>query len=409
MIEPFKQDKVLVLYLYGLAIFLMLSGLILDPTNILSGMSNIISHSGVLITDYFEIGGIGAALMNAGLSLFIIIAFTKATGLKFSGLTFAAMFTYLGFTFFGKNFVNVIPIFVGVYLYSLYVKEPLKNFIHIAIFATCLAPVVSTNFIGAWYGNVVSIAIGLIYGFLIVPLGSHAIRWHSGYTLYNIGFSGGVFALVTTAIIRTLGFELSTVSYISIAYHNHLLVISLIITASFFIVAYLSKSFSMKEYGKLIQRSGRAVTDFFSFHSIGVVFFNAGVLSLIAITAALITRVPINGPIVGGFMTVIGFGGFGKHPRNTIPVMVGAGLMFLLSGNAMSTAVVLTILFVTCLAPLAGQYGVIIGLLAGALHFSLVGFTAPWQGAFNLYNNGFASGIVAGFLINMIDSLRKVD
>jgi len=409
MIQPFKQEKIIVTYLYALSIFLIICGLVIQPSTIIDGLISIITHSGVLITDYFEIGGISAALVNSGLSLLIVMLFTKASGLRFSGLTFAAMFTYLGFTFFGKNFVNVLPIFLGVYLYSLYVKEPLKNFIHIAIFSTCLAPVVSTNFIGTTWGIYVSIAIGIIYGFLIVPLGQHAIRWHSGYTLYNIGFSGGVFALILTAIIRTLGFELTTVSYISTDYHYQILFIACVMTVSFFVIAFASKSLTLKEYKVLLTRSGRAVTDLFSLHDTGVVFFNIGLLGVISIVASLITGVPLNGPILGGMMTIVGFGGFGKHPRNCIPVMLGAGLMFLLSGNPMTTTVIVTILFVTCLAPLAGQYGVIIGIITGALHFSLVGFTAPWQGAFNLYNNGFASGIVAGFLINMIDSLRKVD
>ena len=61
------------------------------------------------------------------------------------------------------------------------------------------------------------------------------------------------------------------------------------------------------------------------------------------------------------------------------------------------------------LAPIAGQYGILAGILAGILHYSIVSFTSSWQGALNLYNNGFASGIVAGFLVNIFDVLKKTE
>jgi hypothetical protein len=410
MIKTFEQNKVLDIYFFILSFFLIIFGLFLQPLNeIIPGLVAIISAQGILITDYFEIGGPGAAWVNAGLSLLLTVMYAHFSKLKFSGLTFAAMFTYLGFTFFGKNFVNVIPIFIGVRLYAFYVKEPIKNYVHIAIFATCLAPIVSTNFTNNSSGIMLSSLIGVVYGFLIVPLGAQAMRWHNGYTLYNIGFSGGVFALITAAVVRTIGFELLPASYISHQYHNQILLISLLISISFFIISLANKNLDLKDYITLCKRPGRAVTDYFVLHKPTEVYFNIAIISLIATLVALLTQVPLNGPIFGGICTMIGFAAFGKSPLNTIPVMIGVVLMFILSPHTITTATVLTILFCTCLAPISGQYGILIGVLAGALHYSVVGFTASWQGAFNLYNNGFASGLVAGFLINILDSIKKVD
>ncbi|HOC80907.1 MAG TPA: DUF1576 domain-containing protein, partial [Bacilli bacterium] len=52
--------------------------------------------------------------------------------------------------------------------------------------------------------------------------------------------------------------------------------------------------------------------------------------------------------------------------------------------------------FVTALAPIAGQFGLIYGLLAGFLHLLISPYALLLQGGFDLYNNGFTAGLVAG-------------
>ena len=42
------------------------------------------------------------------------------------------------------------------------------------------------------------------------------------------------------------------------------------------------------------------------------------------------------------------------------------------------------------------------GLLAGAVHLTLVMRTAPWHAGLNLYNNGFAGGLTATLLIGIV-------
>ena len=48
-----------------------------------------------------------------------------------------------GFSFFGKNLLNIWPIIIGVYLYSKYQKEPFLNYSLVALLSTTLAPAVS--------------------------------------------------------------------------------------------------------------------------------------------------------------------------------------------------------------------------------------------------------------------------
>ena len=66
----------------------------------------------------------------------------------------------------------------------------------------------------------------------------------------------------------------------------------------------------------------------------------------------------------------------------------------------------LALLFSTTLAPVAGQFGVIPGLIAGYLHSSVALNVGILYGGMNLYNNGFAGGIVAIFMVPVIQSIE---
>ena len=70
-----------------------------------------------------------------------------------------------------------------------------------------------------------------------------------------------------------------------------------------------------------------------------------------------------------------------------------------------SPSPMLALLFSTTLAPVAGEFGVIVGVLAGYLHSSVALNVGIVYGGMNLYNNGFAGGIVAMFLVPVIHSI----
>ena len=50
---------------------------------------------------------------------------------------------------------------------------------------------------------------------------------------------------------------------------------------------------------------------------------NMGVLAVGCWIYAAAVGAPLNGPVIGGIFTVMGFGGFGKTLRNCWPVMAG--------------------------------------------------------------------------------------
>ena len=65
----------------------------------------------------------------------------------------------------------------------------------------------------------------------------------------------------------------------------------------------------------------------------------------------------------------------------------------------------LALLFSTTLAPVAGEFGVVAGIVAGYLHSSVVLNVGIVYGGMNLYNNGYAGGIVAIFMVPVIQSV----
>ncbi|MCL2099542.1 MAG: DUF1576 domain-containing protein, partial [Oscillospiraceae bacterium] len=98
----------------------------------------------------------------------------------------------------------------------------------------------------------------------------------------------------------------------------------------------------------------------------------------------------------------------GKHLKNILPILIGA----IISAYAnywdfSSPANIMTILFATSLAPIAGQFGWLWGIAAGFLHVNVAMHVIDLNRGLNLYNNGFAAGIVAVFLIPVIIVFRK--
>ena len=63
--------------------------------------------------------------------------------------------------------------------------------------------------------------------------------------------------------------------------------------------------------------------------------------------------------------------------------------------------IVLSGLFASSLAPITGVFGTFWGFVAGWLHMAVVSSIGVLHGGMNLYNNGFAAGIVAGLCFRL--------
>ena len=93
--------------------------------------------------------------------------------------------------------------------------------------------------------------------------------------------------------------------------------------------------------------------------------------------------------------------------RNVLPILLGVALIGYVNGYDMSdTSVIIAGLFGTTIAPIAGRYGLIMGMLAGGLHLTVVSNTSYLHGGINLYNNGFAGGFVAALMIPLLEAVH---
>ena len=175
--------------------------------DILNGLYEIIIHPDALITDYIVIGGIGGAFVNSGILTLIIIFLLWKNKIHFNGATFASLFLIAGFSFLGKNLLNIWAIIIGVYLFAKYHKQPFARYIYIALFGTAMAPIV-TEIIFHFQlilplRIILGIILGILIGFILPPLASHFLKVHQGYNLYNVGFTAGMMITVLVALFKS--------------------------------------------------------------------------------------------------------------------------------------------------------------------------------------------------------------
>ncbi|WP_125154801.1 DUF1576 domain-containing protein [Clostridium rectalis] len=393
--------------------FFIIFGLCNDSlSNILSGLKTIFLESDILITDYLQIGGIGASFINSGLLCLICIFILIKLKVKPNGSTFAALFTMGGFAFFGKNLLNVWPIFLGTWLYSKYQKEPFLNYILIALFGSTLSPTVNqlsfSGYFSWWQGILLGIIIGTLLGFILPPVASYSIKVHQGYNLYNSGFAAGLIATLTMSIFRLIGIDFEQRFLWSTEYTNILAIFLMTLFTSMLVIGYILNNKSFINLKNLYKQSGRLVSDYYILFGQGCCLINMGILGILFTSYVLIIGGAINGPVMAGIFTIVGFGAFGKHIKNTIPIVLGTILAgFFNIWNINSPGILLSSLFSTTLAPISGQFGYIYGLLAGFLHTCIVMNIGYLHAGLNLYNNGFAGGFVAIILIPIINGLKK--
>ena len=379
-------------------------------TSLLTGLWKIqISEAG-LITDPMAVGGVGAALLNAALVLLVCTALVRWLKVPFTGVSFACLFMMAGFALLGKNLLNITPIIVGGWLHALYKRESFAKYVYLTLFGTCLSPIVSFFLVNGRPGTrwLLMAFIGLVIGFLLPAVAGFTVRVHQGYNLYNVGFAAGFLGLGLASILKGFGVEFTSHSTWSEEGHELLCVMMAVILAALFIAGVRLGCRSWSDYRRILRHSGRAVADFIILDSAGRCFVNMALVGGVGLAYLLCVGVKLNGPLVCCLFAMTGFGAFGKHPRNVLPVMAGAVLAALLMIQVPITSpgVLLATLLCTCLAPIAGQFGWYWGVIAGFVHMTIVQNTSILHGGMNLYNNGFAAGLVCILLVPIIEAVK---
>ncbi|EJU08553.1 DUF1576 domain-containing protein [Fusobacterium hwasookii] len=405
--QRMKEIELLTVSLSMLILIFFITYVINEHENIFIGMYKIITSPAVLVTDFIKVGGIGAAFLNAILIFSFNFFLVKSFKVKITGITIAAFFTVLGFSFFGKNILNILPFYLGGILYSIYTSTDFSEHIIPIAFSSALAPFVSSV---AFYGEISyetsyinAILIGVLIGFIVVPLAKSLYDFHEGYDLYNLGFTAGILGSVIIAVLKLYHFEITPQYLLSTEYDIPLKVLCSSLFLSLIIIGFYINDSSLSGYFSLMKDDGYK-SDFVKKYGYGLTFINMGVMGFISIGFVIITGQTFNGPILAGVFTVVGFSANGKTVFNTFPILVGILLASLGSkGNDFTLAI--SGLFGTALAPISGVFGPIAGIIAGWLHLAVVQNVGLVHGGLNLYNNGFSAGIVAGFLLPIFNMI----
>jgi Protein of unknown function (DUF1576) len=382
-------------------------GLIVEPKHVLwDGLLRILQSPGMLLSDYVEIGGVGAAMVNAGLVGMSGLLLAYLNGVLLSGPIIAAVFTMAGFGLFGKNVWTIWPIILGVALFSRVVQRPFKSYILVAMFGTALAPLVTQVTFGLGLsllpGLLTGVLAGFSVGFLLPSLAVYMLRLHQGFNIYNVGLTCGFLGLFVTALFG--GVDLPTaLPFLWSTQHSRLLGTSLLIYVASMLVVGLYLARGISGMRALVREVGTLPTDFVELYGPGAAWINMSLTGLIGWGYIWLVGGTFNGPTLGGVLTMVGFAAFGKHILNVPPIMVGVYLgSRLMVWQPDDAGPLLAALFATTLAPLSGRFGPLVGMLAGAVHLMLVMRTASWHAGLNLYNNGFAGGLTATLFVGVI-------
>lgn len=411
VVSSYFGDRTAYAMLCGISLLLLAFGLTQGtPGQIADGFLRIISSTNILITDYVALGGVGTAFVNAGLLMLLSLALLVLLRAPFRGISVAAVFLMGSFGLFGKNIYNIWPILFGAWLYARLKREAFTEHVYTALFATSLAPIV-TEFAFVLHlpgetGALLGILVGICVGLLAPPLASHLKAVHKGFSLYNIGFTTGIIGTVVVSLLKSYGYQTGFNLFWSSGNDARFGVFILLLFAFF-----IGSGFALSEHPiaalRLIFRSsGQSGADFIQLSGFGPALINMGINGLVATCYVLLARGPLNGPTIGGILTIAGFGACGKHIKNIVPVLLGVVLGSMTKVWSINDpAVLLAALFGTSLAPISGHFGWIWGVVAGFLNSSVALCSGVLHGGMNLYNTGFSAGIVAAFLVPLIEAL----
>ena len=405
------KDNLLVPYIALL--FIVLSFFLQPIGELFVGLHNIQKSESILLTDYVAVGGIGPALLNSGLLMGLSYLLIRKLGLRVTGSIFAGILTIGGFAFFGKNIFNVAIIYLGVYLYSRYKRINIRSVIVVFLFSTGLSPLSSVVMFGLGIDLIYSIPLGIFVGvtagFLLVELASRAISFHQGYDLYNVGFASGILSFSIFSIFKLLNLDYKTNLIYTNDSHLLLFYLFIIICLVYIVLGLYLSDFKIQGYKNILKLSGRAATDFTRRDNQAMTMFNIGITGLAALLVLVMLDVHMNGPVFGGLFTIIGFAAFGKHVRNILPPMIGVFIVSILFNIDLSVPVILAILFSTGLAPVAGEHGIIVGILTGMLHLPINFSLGQLHGGVLLYSNGFAAAFTAIIVTSIVATFKRSD
>lgn len=400
-------------FLTAFSFLFIVLGIIVEPSfSLFHHLTQLIYGSDILITDYFVSGSMGSAFLNAGLVGLISIILVYITKAKASGILIASVFLMIGFALFGKNILNIWPILLGSYLYARLTKIEFGDILHISFFATSIAPIVSELLfmvdLPLLYRVILSLSVGSSIGFFIVPISKHLTLVHKGFNLYNIGFCIGLLSSVYVSIMRSYGYYAQSQLLWDEAIRNELYLFFFLFFLLMILYGIFANKKDLTDVKGLLRSTGYLNNDYLTNYGFYPVLINMGMNGIISLLYLKLIGAPLNGPTLGGVLTVVGFGASGKHLLNILPIFIGVFLGSITKHWHISNpSIIFAALFGTALAPVAGEYGWFWGILASCINSSMVLNSGFLHAGLNLYNTGFSVGLLTSVLVPVLESFTK--
>lgn len=432
----------------------LIGALVTDEKDFFENLATIITSPSKLITDYFALGGLGSAFFNAAICGFFANFLIAVVRTKCNATTLAAYLLVVAHCFYGLNILNMLPTILGVWIFCLATKRSISENIHIALFSTALGPFVS-EFLFRYtlrgtefnyenpqlsiLGIFMSLAFGIIAGFVVPALIPETAKMHRGYNLYKAGLAIGILGIfIYSFLYDVLGFtapeqfEINNPEYYALA-NGYRFFINAFFISVFLITGiggFILNGRSLKGYGALLKSSGHG-TDFLDKFGMPLCLVNiavygllfVGFINLVTVLPDVFTFLPkspgFTGATTGVIFAAITFTADGQHPRNVAPIVLGYVLLFVVMCASclifeldvpwtLSTQSYINgLAFATGLCPFAGRYGWRIGTLAGFLSAVICTATSAMHGGFVLYNGGFTAGLTALVLLPILDFYHK--
>ncbi|MCL2425338.1 MAG: DUF1576 domain-containing protein [Oscillospiraceae bacterium] len=397
-------------YLMTMLLFIIAAFIIDTPIALFEGMVAILLSPDILVTDYIQVGGLGAAILNSALTSLTALAMLLIFKHDPKSATISNLWLITGFAFLGKNPLNVLPIFLGCWLFAKFMKRDFNTSILTALVAASLSPVVTQKlFIGteSLFINIgLAILAGVVVGFIFDPMAKNIFKVHDGYNLYNGGLTAGLLAIIIVSVFGSYGifYEMNYMwsSGNNIPISIFLVAISLWLM---FVGFYGNRNFS--KVFKSIFSLRKHQNDYYSVVG-SLSYVNMGLLGLLCVAVSLIFDIQLSGLALGAIVSVIGFGANGKQLFSTVSLMLGVFLATLISPLSMrDPSVIVAFFFAACLSPIPAKFGFHWGIIAGMLHIHLATSLAVMTGGVNLYNSGVAAGFVTILLLPIIRAIDE--
>ena len=395
-----------------------------------------------LVTDYFAIGGLASALLNAGMcgmACFLAMIFLKGDSYP---NTLAGYFLVVAHCFYGLNFLNMWPCFLAPLLYFRLKKLDFNNNLHICMFATAFGPFISEFLFRYTQGDayefgvlsltgsgiILTIGFALLLGFVIPAILPGARAWHKGYNLYNGGLAFGIFGFfVFNLMYKTMGITPPQVlnqsneiyEAFGRSFHLYMTLFFLLVFSVCLIIGYRLNGNTFRGYRRLLKDTGFS-SDFSEKYGMPLCLINIGVYGLIFLIYINLIMfftpgAGFTGPTVGVILAALTFTAMGQHPKNVWPILAGYILLYAITeffctvnGRDITWSIstqgyINAVAFATGLCPIVGRYGVRAGLAAGFICASMCTATRDLHGGFVLYNGGFTAGMTALVLIPILE------